>query len=124
MTDYDLVRQALKRLVEAKEMNDRLKKLDGMGHGTDYTDYYRLKNEAWHLARTALSVTPEAEEEEPETEPVLHDDGTVACFMVKDPDGNPFRCECGANVLHKPDRTDLTLYECNGCGVRLHGSKA
>lgn len=26
-----------------------------------------------------------------------------------------FRCKCGCNVFHHPDKTRLDIYECNGC---------
>jgi hypothetical protein len=47
--------------------------------------------------------------------PLRHPGGSLHQFTLKDM-GNPFRCECGCNVFHKPDDTDLDLYECNGCG--------
>ena len=49
---------------------------------------------------------------------VLNDDGTLHNFMLK-LDGKSFRCECGCNVFHKPDRKHLEIYECNGCALRF-----
>lgn len=50
------LRAALRKLVDAKDMKDRLKSLHERGHGTDYSDYYRLKAEAWEAAREALRL--------------------------------------------------------------------
>jgi hypothetical protein len=52
---------------------------------------------------------------EKERKPLLHPDGSLHQFMLK-VGGSHFRCECGCNVFHKPDDTDLELYECNSCG--------
>ncbi len=49
---------ALRGLVGVKDMRLRLIKLHEMGHGTDYTDYYRLKPLAWAAARAALEQMP------------------------------------------------------------------
>jgi hypothetical protein len=48
--------------------------------------------------------------------PLLHPDGSLHQFMVKDSTGTSFRCECGCNVFHKPDINELEMYECNACG--------
>lgn len=40
------------------------------------------------------------------------------CYTLRI-DGNSFRCECGCNVFHKPDKNDANLYMCNGCGQRF-----
>jgi predicted SprT family Zn-dependent metalloprotease len=45
---------------------------------------------------------------------VLHDDGTLHNFTLR-VGGKPYRCACGCNVFHKPDREDLGLYQCNAC---------
>jgi hypothetical protein len=45
---------------------------------------------------------------------VLHDDGTLHNFILR-VGGKPYRCACGCNVFHKPDREDLGLYQCNAC---------
>lgn len=37
-------------------------------------------------------------------------------FMIKG-----FRCGCGCNVFHKPDKTNLLLYKCNACGLEYEG---
>ena len=52
-----------------------------------------------------------------------HPDGSLWQFMPR-VNGVPFRCKCGANVLHKPDETDPDLYECNGCGQLYEGEDA
>jgi len=56
-----------------------------------------------------------------EIEPLCHADGTLEQFMPK-VDGKPFRCECGCNVFHKPDKTDLELFKCNSCGLQYRGN--
>jgi len=39
-------------------------------------------------------------------------------FTIRLPDIKGFfRCQCGCNVFHKPDDTNLNLFKCNGCGV-------
>lgn len=47
-------------------------------------------------------------------------DGSVENFTLK-VGGKSFRCQCGGNVFHKPDRKHLELYECNACEVRYEG---
>jgi hypothetical protein len=51
---------ALQKLVEAKDMKERLKQLHESGHGTDYGDYYRLRNEGWAAARAAIATKEKA----------------------------------------------------------------
>lgn len=51
---------------------------------------------------------------------VCNDDGTLRNFTLRI-DGKIFRCECGCNVFHKPDRNDVNLYKCNGCGQEFNG---
>jgi hypothetical protein len=46
---------ALVELVALNDMKDRLAKLHAMGHGTDYTDYYRRLPAAWKAARAAIT---------------------------------------------------------------------
>lgn len=48
------------------------------------------------------------------TKEVLTEDGKVESFTLT-VGGKPFRCECGANCFHKPYRTNLNVYRCNGC---------
>lgn len=31
--------------------------------------------------------------------------------------GKDFVCECGCNVLHKPNKNDLNIYKCNCCNT-------
>ena len=47
-------------------------------------------------------------------------DGKVENFMPR-VSGKAFRCQCGANVFHKPDMRRPEIYECNGCGVWYEG---
>jgi len=43
--------------------------------------------------------------------PVRLPDGKVECFKITD-----FDCAvCGCNIYHKPDDTNLDLYQCNSC---------
>lgn len=51
-----------------------------------------------------------------ESEPVRMEDGSVENFTVRKTNGTLYRCSCGANVFHKPDRENLDIYRCNGCG--------
>jgi hypothetical protein len=57
-----------------------------------------------------------------QTLPVLVEGGAIEMFTVN-VDGGKFRCGCGCNVFHKPDRTQLSLYECNGCGNHYRGDE-
>lgn len=50
------------------------------------------------------------------TEPVRLPDGSLENFTLKVA-GKPFRCECGCNVFHKPDKAKLEWYKCNACGT-------
>lgn len=52
---------------------------------------------------------------------VVNTDGTLHNFLLR-VDGNPYRCKCGCNVFHKPDRKYLDLYECNGCEQRFEST--
>lgn len=47
---------------------------------------------------------------------VKHEDGSLHNFTPRI-DGKMFRCSCGCNVFHKPNKKDLDLYKCNGCGT-------
>jgi hypothetical protein len=43
--------------------------------------------------------------------PVRLPNGKVECFLIKE-----FACPvCGCNVYHKPDDTNLDLFQCNSC---------
>lgn len=46
---------------------------------------------------------------------VKTDDGKLENFTVKLA-GKSYRCTCGCNVFHKPDKTRLDIYRCNSCG--------
>jgi len=45
---------------------------------------------------------------------VKTEDGKLENFMVKLA-GKSYRCNCGCNVFHKPDKTRLDIYRCNSC---------
>lgn len=47
---------------------------------------------------------------------VLDEDGKVKSFTIS-LEGKNFRCRCGANCFHKPDKKNLQIYRCNGCGL-------
>ena len=44
------------------------------------------------------------------------ENGELENFVMKVA-GKPFRCDCGCNVFHKPDRARPDIYECNACGT-------
>lgn len=50
---------------------------------------------------------------------VLTEDGELETFILR-VDGKLFRCRCGSNCFHKPDKNDLELYECNACNTWYH----
>jgi len=50
----------------------------------------------------------------PDPQPVQTADGAIENFILRI-GGRPYRCQCGCNVFHKPDRSHLDLYECNAC---------
>ena len=54
-------------------------------------------------------------------QPVTLADGSIQNFMLRI-NGKPYRCDCGCNVFHKPDRRYLDLYECNGCEQRFEAT--
>ena len=54
-------------------------------------------------------------------EAVLHADGSLHNFTLRI-SGKPYRCSCGCNVFHKPDRRNLDLYQCNGCEQRFEAA--
>jgi hypothetical protein len=47
---------------------------------------------------------------------VKDEDGSLYNFTPRI-NGTMFRCSCGCNVFHKPNKEDLDLYKCNGCGT-------
>lgn len=53
-------------------------------------------------------------------EPVTLSNGEIENFTIK-LEGKSYRCACGCNVFHKPDKTRLGLYECNACKTRFSG---
>lgn len=50
---------------------------------------------------------------------VRTEDGNVKSFILN-VGGKPFRCRCGANCFHKPNKDDLELYACNSCDTWYH----
>ena len=50
---------------------------------------------------------------------VLTEDGELETFILR-VNGKLFRCRCGSNCFHKPDKSDLNLYACNVCGIWYH----
>lgn len=47
---------------------------------------------------------------------VRDEDGNVKSFTLKIA-GKRWVCECRANCLHQPDKNNLNLFKCNGCGT-------
>ena len=47
-------------------------------------------------------------------QPVLLPGGELQQFTLRIA-SKPYRCPCGCNVFHKPNRENVGLYECNGC---------
>jgi len=51
--------------------------------------------------------------------PVTNPDGSLKNFFLHVGEKS-YRCDCGCNVFHKPDKKWLTLFKCNGCDEVLH----
>ena len=49
----------------------------------------------------------------------LTEEGELETFILG-VDVNFFRCRCGSNFFHKPDKNDLELYACNACNTWYH----
>lgn len=45
---------------------------------------------------------------------VKNDDGSLENFLLRI-NGKGFRCECGCNVFHIPDKANPDVYKCNAC---------
>lgn len=73
----------------------------------------------WDAARLKLeaAMLPLLEKER-KPGPLMGDDGKLECCTLKIA-GKPYRCHCGANVFHHPDKSQLSLYECNGCNAQF-----
>jgi len=54
-------------------------------------------------------------------DPVVDKNGKLEEFTVKI-NNKFFRCSCGCNVFHKPDKEYPDLYECNCCRITYQGS--
>lgn len=52
--------------------------------------------------------------------PLVDENGKLIESMIK-LDGKPFRCECGCNVFHRPDRDAPEIYQCNCCDNTFEG---
>lgn len=52
------------------------------------------------------------------TDPVKLLDGSIETFILT-VGGKDFSCKCGCNCFHKPDNTNLNVYECNSCKTRF-----
>jgi hypothetical protein len=59
-SERDALLEALRELVELKNMKERLHALHEMGHGTDYDSYHKRKPLAWEAARSAIKKCEEA----------------------------------------------------------------
>lgn len=66
------------------------------------------------------AVEVESKEETVPPEPLRRPDGSLHEFLLKS-EGKSFRCSCGCNVFHKPDRTKLNIYQCNACEACYEG---
>ena len=51
-------------------------------------------------------------------EPLLNEDGSLHQYILRI-GGKPYRCECGCNVFHHPDKTKLDVFQCNSCRDRF-----
>lgn len=54
-------------------------------------------------------------------QPVRTADGALENFTLRIA-GKPYRCPCLCNVFHKPDRSNLDVYECNACGQQFEAA--
>ena len=59
--------------------------------------------------------------EDTDQQPVRLPDGTVQQFTLRI-DGKRYVCPCWCNVFHKPDRENLDVYQCNGCGQQFEAA--
>lgn len=50
--------------------------------------------------------------------PVKTEDGHIESFILT-VGGEDYTCRCGCNCFHKPDCTDLDLFQCNSCRCRF-----
>lgn len=50
-----------------------------------------------------------------------HSQAVLHNFILK-VGGKSYRCDCGCNVFHKPDRKRLDLYQCNACEQRFEAA--
>ncbi len=53
--------------------------------------------------------------------PLLDEDGKILSVTVRI-EGKHYRCLCGCNVFHHPDKNDKNLYKCNACGQQFEGT--
>lgn len=51
---------------------------------------------------------------------VLDKNGKLENFLISIA-GKNFKCSCGCNCFHKPDKNNKYIYECNACGILYEG---
>jgi hypothetical protein len=86
---------------------------------TDQEGKLKTLKDAFTLGMlVGMSVSEEPKFAKPEEEPLINGDGSLYNTTLKVA-GKPYRCECGCNVFHHPDKTDMDLYQCNGCDNRF-----
>lgn len=81
------------------------------------------QNARWEGFKAAIKTLGVITGDGPVEEPVLREDGRLHEFVLPGRDGHYFRCGCGCNVFHKPDKTQLGLFQCNACENRYTGEK-
>lgn len=107
---------------------DALEIIDAVGHNSgDEWDHAvaavrQAFNDAFEDQVSSFDGAVEVASKEETTvpEPVRRPDGSLHEFLLKS-EGKSFRCSCGCNVFHKPDRTKPNIYQCNACEARYEG---
>lgn len=56
----------------------------------------------------------DSKKESEKPEPLLGENGEVLQSTLKI-NGKSFRCNCGCNVFHRPDKNKPDIYKCNCC---------
>jgi hypothetical protein len=69
----------------------------------NYKIYVRGENTIW-FGEGMVELCDNDDNEESKLNPVCNLDGNLMPFITK-VDGKPFRCDCGCNVFHKPDKS-------------------
>lgn len=113
------------KVINDAEQQDEFDDVDhnccGEQGSEDGSSRYPYTNVSKEAAAEAIERGWLEEPKKPE-EPVRGEDGKVKIFMPH-VGGTAFRCHCGANCFRKPDRTQLDLYECQGCHDRFRGEE-